>query len=269
MNYVNVYCSNCREKFADVGTHEEDGRTYCNNCNYEIGVTYEVDFNQLSVATHRELRPPKRDDDSYKEKEHNWILYDAFSHILACMTKKLTGCCADDELRLAVLRLWIPFLNNSPSELLFNRTVVKRATRKKRTKVHPPLDQEMMNDDNVSELLKRNGRRRSRKQFLNKTREDFAGGGGDVVDVENAPQAVQKPKMPMSRRAQIAPIANLLPSSVAEQMLTSRMFLRDPEYVTLPKLISFLHGALLLNNSQVTLADVVHWIREGFLPFFN
>ncbi|XP_045028429.1 TATA box-binding protein-associated factor RNA polymerase I subunit B isoform X2 [Daphnia magna] len=42
----------------------------------------------------------------------------------------------------------------------------------------------------------------------------------------------------------------------------------DPEYMTLHKLLAFLHGALLMKGEVISYGDLSRWVREGHIPLY-
>ncbi|XP_057379813.1 TATA box-binding protein-associated factor RNA polymerase I subunit B-like isoform X2 [Daphnia carinata] len=42
----------------------------------------------------------------------------------------------------------------------------------------------------------------------------------------------------------------------------------DPEYMTLHKLLSFLHAALLMKGEVICYGDITRWVREGHIPLY-
>ncbi|KAI9558157.1 hypothetical protein GHT06_014910 [Daphnia sinensis] len=60
----------------------------------------------------------------------------------------------------------------------------------------------------------------------------------------------------------------LVRTKKSEDYIAPRSTCKDPEYLTLHKLLSFLHGALLMKGELISYGDLTRWVREAHIPLY-
>ena len=194
--------------------------------------------------------------------EENWRLYDAFNYILAHMTKSLINVIAlisdssqSEELKSTILKIWAAYLAYMNVAFKGTNQVIQSHLMQHETQEsigEPVYDSgENILFDRVVEKKPKVTVLRSR--YVRPSTDD---------PPKRRERAKKMDKESTSRRRHL-----LKEGKLVEEDKASRKVLRDVKYLTLTKLISFLHAGLVLHNALISEADLVRWIREGFIPF--
>ena len=250
---------------------DECQRRYCSNCgnyyaNWESLVPATMSNDKL--RTSRILSQKKAPE---PQQGHKWSIYEALNLILACMTKQLIQCSDVAELKPVVFAVWMEALHrfkipenddapeNGGMKFMYDRQVaekkqVRRAPRKPKLVDIP--------DELLTKSRKILKRSKIKKQLLKEAQSSSA-----------KTKAADNNKTRTSRRARIQQdLQKFMPNAseqVIERLKLSRTCVRDPEYITLPKLICYLYSGLLLCQQLVGLPDIMRWIREELIIFFK
>jgi len=85
----------------------------------------------------------------------------------------------------------------------------------------------------------------------------------------NDPNAETYPKSRSSRFWILKKIADEHTDDAVSVCSTKRKSYRDPEVLTLHKLLSFLHAAVILNCESISSSDILRWVREGHIALYG